>query len=69
MAGVFIRAVITGFGFSLGKAIFEEVQKRIEKYKTERSDEVEPDNDDPPPDLGDGQGHAPAEGEIEAAAS
>lgn len=27
--GLFVRAVITGFGFSVGKALFDEVQRRF----------------------------------------
>ena len=35
----FVRAVITGFGFSLGKMIFEKVQKRY----------LDPESDSEPP--------------------
>ena len=27
--GVFIRAIVTGFGFSLGKALFDKVSERV----------------------------------------
>jgi hypothetical protein len=27
--GVFIRAIVTGFGFSLGKALFDKVSERL----------------------------------------
>jgi hypothetical protein len=27
--GVFVRAVVTGFGFSLGKALYDRVSKRL----------------------------------------
>jgi hypothetical protein len=27
--GVFIRAIVTGFGFSLGKALFDRVSERL----------------------------------------
>jgi hypothetical protein len=27
--GVFIRAIVTGFGFSLGKALFDKISERL----------------------------------------
>jgi hypothetical protein len=34
--GLFIRAVITGFGYSLGKALFDEVQRRAGLDRSEK---------------------------------
>jgi hypothetical protein len=44
--GVFIRAIVTGFGFTLGKVLFEKVSERIGlTAKTETT---------PDPDVADG---------------
>jgi hypothetical protein len=55
--GVFIRAVITGFGFSLGKAIFDEVHKRLEKRRAAEAGAAS--ETVPPVDMGGGHHHHP----------
>ena len=37
--GVFVRAVITGFGFSVGKAIYDRVSERFLGESSEESDD------------------------------
>jgi hypothetical protein len=44
--GVFIRAVVTGFGFSLGSALFKRVSNKLGLS--------EPDTKTPDPDTADG---------------
>lgn len=47
--GTFIRAVVTGFGFSLGSALYKKVSKRLGLEEGE--------SDKPPPDdKDDGEG-------------
>ncbi len=38
--GIFVRAIVTGFGFSLGKALFDRVSAQL---GFEKSDESTPD--------------------------
>jgi len=47
--GVFVRAVITGFGFSVGKAIYDRVSERFGGESGKESD----DDDQPDPSIAD----------------